>query len=106
MYLGVAKNAPNVAVLGECGRYPIYLYTAKKFIKYWARLINMQNHCFPKKCFILLHNIELSSVRLKHTWVHEVKEILYLCNLQEAWDLQQVGNIDMFMKLFTARFVF
>ena len=68
-FLGVAGNAPNVVVLGECGRYQIFLYTAKRCIKYWTKLLKMPQSRYPKKCYNMLYAIEKSGVRSKPTWV-------------------------------------
>ncbi len=41
--LGVNKKAPNLAIYGDSGRFPIYLSTISMFIKYWHRLVNVKN---------------------------------------------------------------
>ena len=67
VFLGVSSKAPNVTVLGECGRHSIHLYTAKRCIKYWAKLINMPKYRYPRKCYDMLYNIEMSGTRKKRT---------------------------------------
>ena len=102
LFLGVAENAPNVTVLGECGRYPIFFYTAKRCVKYWAKLINMPSHRYPRKCYNMLYLIEESGYRTRKTWVRDVKNLLYMCNLQEFWESQTVGNVNTFVDTFSS----
>ena len=66
-FLGVSCNAPNVSVLGECGRVPIFFHTARRCVKYWCKLLNMPDHRYPKKCYNMLYNISMSGVRFKPT---------------------------------------
>ena len=37
-FLYVSKMSCNDAVSGDLGRYPIYVFAAKRCIKYWLRL--------------------------------------------------------------------
>jgi hypothetical protein len=39
--LKLPSNTPSAAVLGECGRYPIKVHSGVRFIKYWCKLIQM-----------------------------------------------------------------
>ena len=104
VFLGVSPKAPNNSVLGECGRYPIFLHTAKRCIKYWAKLLCMPNTRYPKKCYNMLFNIEESGSRNKETWVADIKKLLFICNMNELWFAQDVGNIDMFVNTFVLKF--
>lgn len=103
-FLGVSNRAPNKCVLGECGRYPIFYYTAKRCVKYWAKLVNMPSTRYPRKCYDMLYAVEQSGIRSKRTWVAEVKDLLCLCNLSEIWDSQNVDDIDELMGMFSSRF--
>ena len=103
-FLGVSSNSPNVSVLGECGRYPIYLYTAKRCVKYWAKLLNMPNNRYPRKCYDMLYYIERSGVRSKSTWVKSVENLLILANMHDVWENQEVRNVNNFVKTFVNNF--
>jgi len=35
----LSKMSCNDAVIGDLGKYPIYVFAAKRCIKYWLRLI-------------------------------------------------------------------
>ena len=103
-FLGVSNRSPNSSILGECGRYPIYLYTAKRCIKYWTKLICMPNSRYPKKCYNMLYNIENSGTRTKHTWISDIQNLLFICNMNDAWQAQEVGNVNAFINIFVERF--
>ena len=36
-FLGVSIHTTNVAVMGECGRYPIHVNTVIRCVKYWTK---------------------------------------------------------------------
>ena len=40
-YMSVRLRACNVAVLGDCGRFPIWIESTKMCIKYWMKILNM-----------------------------------------------------------------
>jgi hypothetical protein len=41
--LEVNRRFTNLAVIGELGRYPLYLEVLLNMIKYWARLTKLDN---------------------------------------------------------------
>jgi hypothetical protein len=41
--LEVNRRSTNLAVIGELGRYPLYLKVLLNMIKYWARLTKLDN---------------------------------------------------------------
>ena len=51
--LGVSFCASNVAVLGDCGRYPLFISYFTKCIKCWLKLLNIDNNRITKKCYLL-----------------------------------------------------
>ena len=53
-YMCVRINAPNDAVLGGCGRYPMYINATKCCVKYWLNILRMQGNTFVKKCYLML----------------------------------------------------
>ena len=53
-FLGSNKSACNDAVLGDLGRYPMYISSAKRCIKYWVRLLCMPNDRYPRLTYNML----------------------------------------------------
>ena len=40
-YMCVGLRACNAVVLGDCGRFPIWIESTKRYIKYWMKILNM-----------------------------------------------------------------
>ena len=51
--LGVRYSTTNVAVLGECGRYPLFVSYSLKCIKFWFKIVQMDNQRLTKKSYLL-----------------------------------------------------
>ena len=49
--LGLGSNTPNVAVLGECGRFPLFVTYYTKCVKYWLKLVTMETGELPKSAY-------------------------------------------------------
>lgn len=52
--LGVKPNTCNDAIMGDLARYPMYIYSAKRCIKYWLRLLSLTNDRYVKLCYNML----------------------------------------------------
>ena len=52
--LGVVKNTTGHAVLGVVGRYPIFITNYTKCIRYWIKLIEIENGCLAKSSYLML----------------------------------------------------
>ena len=48
-FMNVTLKASNFGVLGDCGRYPLYITTFKRVIKYWIKILRMPSHRYEKK---------------------------------------------------------
>lgn len=48
-FMNVTLKASNFGVLGDCGRYPLYITTFKRVIKYWIKILRMPSHRYVKK---------------------------------------------------------
>ena len=51
-YMCVGIKSCNAAVLGDCGRFPLYIETAKRCLKYWIRILKMLEHRYVKSATI------------------------------------------------------
>ena len=72
--LGVKTSTCNTMVYGELGRFPLYIHSSIKAVKYWTKLISMQENRFPKKCYEMM---KLYDKNGKRNWVTEIRELLY-----------------------------
>ncbi len=99
--LGVSRNTSNCAVLGECGRKPLYVLYMSKCIKYWLKLVQFYELSrYPKCCYTVLYELDIAG---RHTWATDVKIILYRYGFGHVWLAQGVGNVDLFLCLFKQR---
>ena len=48
-FLGVHPITPKHVLYGDTGRYPLFITTYTKCVKFWLRLIKLDNHRFSKK---------------------------------------------------------
>ena len=57
-YLKVSSTTSNVAVLGECGRHPLYIFYMTRCIKYWLKVLQMENTRYPNACYKMLKRLD------------------------------------------------
>ena len=86
--------------LGECGRLPIAYHYNVKFIKYWLRLIHMDQSRYPKNCYDMLKRYDNIG---RTSWVSKVREFLFSYGFSIVWISQEVGNITQFVSIFKQR---
>ena len=88
-YLCVRLNASNDAVLRDCGCYPMYINATKSCVKYWLKILRMQNNRFVKKCYLMLKCYFEAGVS---NWASEIKQRLYSNGFGCIWERQSVVN--------------
>jgi hypothetical protein len=101
-FLNVGNRTPNDLVDGELGRYPLYLNSYMKCIKYWLKLTRMDEYRLPFKAYKILHNLDN---RGKKTWVTNVRHCLYSYGFGFVWDNQGVQNTTEFLYSFKQRII-
>ena len=98
--LGLGSSAPNAAALGDCGRYPIAMYAKIRCVKYWLKLLNMNNSRLPRVCYNMLYSHCEAG---RHNWATEVKNVLFTCGFGIVWICQGLGDNGSFMVDFKTR---
>ena len=101
-FLGVSIKTPNDLVYGEVNRFPIYLNSAVRCIKYWLKLTQMEQARLPKKAYNMLYILD---ARGKSNWVTMVKRKLYGLGFGFVWLQQGVGNVREFISTFRLRLI-
>ena len=91
-FLRVTDKTPNNKVYGELGRYPLYIASSIKFIKYWFKLLNQPTNRYSKKAYLML--VDMDS-RGTMTWASRVKRFLCENGFQQVW-LFGCGNEKQF----------
>ena len=53
--LGVEMRTPNDLVYGETNRYPLFVNSAVRCIRYWLKLTRMEASKLPNKAYMMLY---------------------------------------------------
>jgi len=69
--LEVSRRSTNLAVIGELGRYPLYLEVLLNMIKYWARLTKLDN-CLAVEALKTSKDIHAQNQK---SWFSSITEI-------------------------------
>jgi hypothetical protein len=101
-YLNVTPKMPNKFVYGETGRYPLYVNSAVRCIRYWLKLLKLDMSRLPKQAYRMLINLD---GRGNRCWVSKVRSMLFDLGLGEAWIQQSVGCEQTFVMLFKERMI-
>lgn len=83
--LSVTNRTPNHMVYGDTGRYPLYIDSMIKCVRYWLKVGQMPLTRFPRQALEMqLRDLELFGPD-KNNWASNVKDILYLHGFQDVW---------------------
>ena len=79
-FLNVDMKTPNDLVYTEMCRYPITINSTINCIRYWTKLVQMENHRLPRKSYNVLYRLDRKG---KITWATNVRlsysEWLWVC---------------------------
>ena len=101
-FLAVDIKTPNDFVYKELNRYPITIICAVNCLRYWLKLLRMDDSRLPKKAYHMLHHMD---ERRKKNWVTNVRELLTRHGFGVVWYQQNVGNDMSFLKLLKQRLI-
>ena len=96
--LNVGSQTPNCAVMGDCGILPLYVQCTTKCIKYWLKIIHMNDNRYPRIVYTLLFNLDSNGRR---TWASDI--VLYRYGFGVVWISQELGDLDSFLFEFKQR---
>jgi hypothetical protein len=99
-YMCAKQNACNYSVLGDCGRFPMYIQTQKRCIKYWLQILKMSNTRLVKKCYNMML---LDNRNGTNNWVSSIKNLLYSTGFGYIWENHGPANELLFLKSFETR---
>lgn len=93
-YMCIPKHTMNFPVLGDCGRFPMFIIAIKRVLKYWMRIIKLPNYRFVRKAYDLLY---LQDQIGNRNWVTNVRNILCQNGYNYVWLEQNVNNEKLFI---------
>ena len=99
-YMCVGLRACNAAVLGDCGRFPIWIESAKRCIKYWIKILSMPDTRYVKKCYSMLKLLDDYG---QTNWATNVKQLLFSSGFGYVWLNQHVPQPNRFISALVQR---
>ena len=99
-FLEINNSVNNAVAIGECGRLPLCVTYFTNCIKYWCKLLHMQNNRYPKNCYKMLKALDEAD---RQNWVSKVRFLLFTYGFGYIWIAQDVGDISMFISQFKQR---
>ena len=98
--LGLGQSTSVDAILGETGREPIAVHCHVKVLKFWFKIKNMDEHRYPKRCYIMLVKHDVSG---RQNWVTNLRNMFIRFNCGYLWENQEnitPDRYDHYIKLF------
>jgi hypothetical protein len=84
-FLGVPIRTPNKMVYGDLQRFPLYICSSVRVIKYWIRLLEMSDNRLPKQAYNMLLTLDRNGLEC---WVTQVRHFLCSYGFQYVWQSQ------------------
>ena len=94
--MGVNSKSPRHLIYGETGRHPVFVNTYARCTKF--RLYRR----YPRKAYNMLLNLQRQNYT---TWACKVRNVLYQFGFGVVWEMQGVGNVNLFIKEFRLRLI-
>ena len=101
-FMCLSQRTPKHLVYGELGRYPLHVNTYVKCIKFWLRIVFMDEQRYPKKAYNMLMSLQRQNYT---TWACQIRNMLYYYGFGVVWEAQSVGNTKSFLVQFKQRLV-
>ena len=96
-YMNVGIKASNFGVIGDCGRYPMFIETRKRAINYWLKILKLTDEKYVRKCYNMLYHFDSLGYSNCAT---NIKNILFTCGFGYVWENQMVRNEKKIYKQF------
>jgi hypothetical protein len=89
-------------VYAELSRYPLYINSYIRCVKYWLKLLQLDHERLPWQAYQMLLNLDVAD---KHCWVSNVRNILSQSGFHVVWLCQGVGNVNAFVRKLKERLI-
>ena len=98
--LNVSFKVCNSFALGDCRRFPLYIQTQRRVLKYWFKLLHLPDHRYVKKAYKMLYFFQtVGQINL----ASRVKNMLYTNGFGYVWENQYVEHENEFLASVTQR---
>ena len=99
-YMCVNQKTVNAAVLGDCGRFPMFIKAAQRCVKYWCKILKMPDSRLVKKSYLMLKNLDCIGQR---NWASDIRKLLCENGFGYIWFDQQIQHEKHFLDIFVQR---
>ena len=99
-FLNVPLKTPNKMVYGDLGRYPLFVNSCIRAVKYWFKLLQMKENRLPKQAYHMQINMETNG---KCCWASRLRDLLCKFGFGFVWLQKSVGNERAFLALLKER---
>jgi hypothetical protein len=100
--LNVSIKTPTVLIYNESGRYPMYIQTHTRCIKFWLKLTRMDDSRLPRKAYTMLYRLHSNNSK---NWVTNVCTTLHRYGFGHVWQNGGVENMKCFLYTFKQRLI-
>lgn len=84
--LHVRKSTNLSGLYGELGRYPLIIFRKLNMIRYWIKLLLLNEHFIPKRVYTMLkHDVDNNRTYNGLNWAYQIKSILDNIGLSNIW---------------------
>ena len=98
-FLNVPLKTPNKCVYGDLGRYPLFVNSCIRAVKYWFKLLHMNENRLPKQAYYMQINMELNG---KWCWPSRLRDLCKF-GFGFVWLQKSVGNERAFLAILKER---
>ena len=99
-FLNVSVHCSNATLYAETGRSPLYITLKIRSLKYWFKLLKLDNSRICKQAY---ESLLLLSEEGKENWVTQIKQLLEVNGFGIVWLSKGVGCEKTFLKEFKSR---
>ena len=101
-FLNVSTHCSNVTLYAETGRYPLSISFKIRCVKYWFRLLKLQNTRICKQAYEMLLSLSENG---STNWVSDLKYLLCSNGFGIVWLCNGVGNEKHFLSTLKVRLI-
>ena len=99
-FLNVPLMTPNKMVCGDLGRYPLFVNSCIRAVRYWFKLLQMKENRLPKQAYHMQINMETNG---KCCLAFRLRDLLCKFGFGFVWLQKSVGNERAFLALLKER---
>jgi len=90
--LKASRNTPRAALYGDLGWVPISTIQNCFRVKYFARVVDMEAHRWPKLLLNTMISLDTDFSKLRYKFLNCVRSVLSKCDLNDVIDCAKVGS--------------